>query len=594
MGGHALADTPSATLPSPQMNPAISLDQHTPAFTIHDTSHHVRRSAARPYATESVEGYLTSFVPCPCKRRGTPYAYAPCPLARTDMLFTSTRASPLCTSNPTSPSDHGTQTPACVLVHRGSSNVGAVLSVHPRRECALLADANEVGAPIGFHHVEPAKREIMIRDRTNVSCPRARAPAVAQGNAQERSYSRSSTASIRLPTVLSPVTTSRGPRISKLPHVASPLTRLGYSDNSPPPIQRRFSHRVFAKHTRNHHRPARNDTLSIRSICAQNAHVACKNLTASATPNHATAASFSTAHAAHHDPAARALCHGCAPPHIYKHFALRWPRVLSHPHVTCARLSSHSAPACAILCMRDVGTRRAHSTQSPPSPWCTFAFARESQQAAPTDPAPHRIPLAPQRVASALHFPVHHISPLLYLCPAEFMYPALDLPLSCLLSSMNEFRLFGTLLQVKEHPRWVGRKTAKKGQGPTVGLVGRPSPLTNISSQAPTAVSYRRSDRHECFGLPQEMIEIAISAAYIQIGPPGTPGTSGPDLEWVPWLPPGLFHGPNPSFLDKQAVYNSRLYIFKLVAELWWLLAQAGSWIERGVQEPVCELEDRQ
>ncbi|KAJ7104714.1 hypothetical protein C8R44DRAFT_746393 [Mycena epipterygia] len=95
----------------------------------------------------------------------------------------------------------------------------------------------------------------------------------------------------------------------------------------------------------------------------------------------------------------------------------------------------------------------------------------------------------------------------------------------------------------------------------------------------------------------------------IQIGPPGAPGTSGPDLEWVPWLPPGLFHGPNPSFLDKRAVYNSRLYIFKymhwthlafnviaamqLVAELWWLLAQAGSWIERGVQEPVCELEDR-
>jgi hypothetical protein len=43
-----------------------------------------------------------SLVPCPCKRR-MPCAYAPCPLVRTDMLFTSTRASLPCTSTPTLP-----------------------------------------------------------------------------------------------------------------------------------------------------------------------------------------------------------------------------------------------------------------------------------------------------------------------------------------------------------------------------------------------------------------------------------------------------------------------------------------------------------
>ncbi|KAJ7864694.1 hypothetical protein B0H13DRAFT_2353509 [Mycena leptocephala] len=62
---------------------------------------------------------------------------------------------------------------------------------------------------------------------------------------------------------------------------------------------------------------------------------------------------------------------------------------------------SDSAPTCAILGVGDVGTRRVHSTQPSPSPWCIFAFARESQQAAPTDPNPASSP----RVASVGKIP---------------------------------------------------------------------------------------------------------------------------------------------------------------------------------------------
>ncbi|KAJ7909757.1 hypothetical protein B0H13DRAFT_624278 [Mycena leptocephala] len=77
---------------------------------------------------------------------------------------------------------------------------------------------------------------------------------------------------------------------------------------------------------------------SIQSTCSQNTHAAYKNPAASSTPAHATAASLFTAHAAHHDPAARALRHARAPLHIYEPSARRWPHIHSHSHtarVTC-------------------------------------------------------------------------------------------------------------------------------------------------------------------------------------------------------------------------------------------------------------------
>ncbi|KAJ7923818.1 hypothetical protein B0H13DRAFT_1979388 [Mycena leptocephala] len=124
-------------------------------------------------------------------------------------------------------------------------------------------------------------------------------------------------------------------------HIASPLTWLGYSKYSRPPIQRRFSHRVLP---------------STRAI-AIHPHATSIQFTRS-TPAHATAASSSTAHTANHNPAARPL-RPAAYLRAFRFSMAAHSFPSSHRtrnlRTTQQRLSTH----CTILRARDVRTRRA-------------------------------------------------------------------------------------------------------------------------------------------------------------------------------------------------------------------------------------------